>query len=108
MMKHVAVLLLFASVPAIAEVEICAGRPNPIEPDMRIRESQLTPERVQSALHFLKLHGDTDKDDEYHFGRKNSKRTLRGYELKLAALKGGTMEIDAFCQWLAKEGFWYD
>ena len=87
--------------------DICGGRPNNIEPDMRITEAHLTSQAARAAKGFLSKHGDS-RNDDYEYGRMNSKKIIEGYKLKQAAENGGDEEISSFCRWLAKDGFWYD
>jgi hypothetical protein len=105
-------LFLVVTLPSIAwcaDTELCSDWKNPIVEDHRILESQLTPEAVAEAQAFLRAHSATQEDTALNFGALNSAKIIKGYSLKRAAQASGKpADKQAFCQWLVKEGFWYD
>lgn len=107
MPKYLVLLAGLIPTLTLANGEICGSWKNPIEPDMRILESQLTVESASQATAFLAKHGQQGNDD-FEFGRENARKTLRGYELKRAAEHGGKAEVTEFCAWLTTQGFWND
>jgi hypothetical protein len=106
-MKHLILLIAFIPILASADDAPCSAWKNPIASDMRILESQLTADTATKAQAFLAKHGQKG-NDEFEFGRENSRKTIRGYELKRAAESGSKEELTVFCEWLTKEGFWHD
>ena len=98
---------------------LCGDTTSQIEPDMRIHESDLG--QVAAASAADKLKGMIDRgevDGEFYFGALNQIMIIRGHVLlqqaqtdrsefgpnSVAARESTT----ALCDWLGKEGFWYD
>lgn len=106
-----------AAVPA--DTALCEGTPRQIEPDMRIEESHLdrtsaleATDRLRARIAAGELHGDLA------FGVLNAVKVIDGHvrrEQALAARREAGPDAaetraatEAFCTWLADEGFWYD
>lgn len=114
------VLLTFALLAgAPPEAELCRGIPSRIEPDMRIRESDLTREKAAQAARDLATmieHGEWS--NEFEMGALNRSKIVQGH-LKLRQAQAdrktlgpasaeATASTKRFCDWLVKDGFWYD
>ena len=118
-MKIYAVLTFLAISAPAGATELCRGRENNIEPDMRVQEADLTKAAALEATKRLsdRIRRDALEGDE-HFGVLNAQKVIRGYLLKrqaerYAAKHGASHPTaaefrDSFCAWLSSEGFWHD
>lgn len=99
--------------------ELCHGVTCEIEPDMRILESQLTQSAAIRGTESLKSMIERDHlGGESQFGAFNSSKIIYGYILLRQAQtdrkESGPDSVESvkstriFCDWLSKEGFWYD
>jgi hypothetical protein len=101
------------------EEGMCVGYARKIEPDMQIREVDITQDaasRAEERLKTLMAQGPADGDNEW--AMLNSRKIAAGYALRRQALEdvsklGASSEqamasSKAFCTWLIEEGFWYD
>ena len=99
--------------------ELCADKPNAIEPDMRIHESDLGQAAAAAAV--KKLQSMIDRDEvtgEFQFGFLNQVKIVQGHALLQQAKADrkafglGSSEAGdstkSLCNWLSKEGFWFD
>ena len=114
-------LALFAAVALGAEQapELCAGLASDIEPDMRILESHLDKTAASKAAAWLgERIGRGELDGEFEFGIWNGLKIIHGHALRQQAIaeraRHGVASVehesatDAFCGWLAEDGFWHD
>lgn len=116
-------LQLFLSIAlaagAPADSGLCKGVVNRIEPDMRIRESDMDLAAASAATDKLRQMIDRGQvDGEFRFGALNQVKIIRGHLLLRQAqadrqvFGGGSSEATrsekAFCDWLVKDGFWHD
>lgn len=110
-------LILWAS--STAGPELCAGVVNKIEPEMRIRETDLTREKAAEAAAKLRdLIERGHVDGEFQHGALNQLKIVHGHILLQQARNDSNKfgqesaeardSTDAFCRWLVKDGFWYD
>jgi len=112
-------LLLLAQVSASCAGELCANVERKTEPDMRIEESDLTRDAASSAA--LELHRVIERSelgDEVQMGVGNRLKIIKGYVLlqqaradeanTLADPTGAAESRAIFCNWLVKDGAWYD
>jgi hypothetical protein len=100
-----------------AEPELCSSYPRKIEPDMQIKESDLSTAAALNAVKNLErdLASASRAQD---FGTLNRLKIVLGYTLRRQALEdaaqfGATSEQSktstaAFCSWLVEKGFRYD
>jgi hypothetical protein len=114
----VSVLACILIGPAVAaEPELCNTYPRKIEPDMQIKESDLsTSAALKAAKDLEKSLVSASRDQE--FGTLNRLKIVLGYALRHQALEdaaqfGATSaqakaSTSAFCTWLVEKGFWYD
>lgn len=112
------VLIWLAAGPVLAEEpELCGAYPRMIEPDMQIKESDLTTSAALQAARYLETNP-PDPSRDQDFGRLNKLKIVLGYALRNQALedvaKFGATSAQAkastieFCTWLAEKGFWND
>lgn len=112
------VLALIGAGPVLAaEPELCGAYPRKIEPDMQIKESDLTTSATLQAVKDLDRNL-PNASREQDFGTLNRLKTVLGYTLRRQALEdaaqfGATSaqakaSTTAFCTWLVEKGFWYD
>jgi hypothetical protein len=116
-------LQLFLSIAlaagAPADSGLCKSVVNRIEPDMRIRESDLDQAAASAATEKLRQMIDRGQvDGEFRFGALNQVKIIRGHLLLRQAQAdrqaSGASSPEArgsekaFCDWLVKDGFWYD
>lgn len=112
-------LLLLAQVGASHAGELCANDERNTEPDMRIEESDLTRDAATSAA--LELHRLIERSElggEVQMGVGNRLKIIKGYVLlqqaradeanALADPTGAEESRAIFCNWLVKDGAWYD
>jgi hypothetical protein len=111
-------LLCIVAGPVLAaEPELCGTYPRKTEPDMQIKESELSTSAALKAVEEL------EKDlpnasREQNFGTLNRLKIVLGYTLRRKALEdsaefGATSaqanaSTTAYCTWLVQKGFWYD
>jgi hypothetical protein len=118
-LRAFAVLLFIAIVDAAQAAELCADADRKTVPDMRIEESDLTRHAASAAALELRRTIDRgDLGDEFQMGTWNRLKIIKGYVLlqrahadqaeaatdSMAAAESKAM----FCDWLVKDGFWYD
>ena len=112
------VLAMIVAVPVMAaEPVLCSAHPSKIEPDMQIKESDLTTSAALQAVKELEKNL-PNASGEQNFGTLNRLKIVLGYTLRRQALEdaaqfGATSaqakaSTTAFCTWLAQKGFWYD
>lgn len=100
-----------------AEPELCGRYSRKIEPDMQIKESDLTTSAaLQAANDLEKSLPNISRGQD--FGTLNKLKIVRGYTLRRQALEdaaqfGATSaqaeaSTTTFCAWLIEKGFWYD
>ena len=98
---------------------LCPDPPGKIEPDLQIREPDLTTRAAREAAEQLGPMLERLSPDPVHdFGVRNRLQRLTGYTLRQQALEDidhagpSSREAEAsvrtFCDWLAERGFWYD
>lgn len=112
-------LLLLAQVGASYASELCANAERKTEADMRIEESDLTRDAASSAATEL-LHAIErgDLGGQTQMGVWNRLKIIKGYVLlqqaradeanAIADPKEAAESRTMFCNWLVKDGFWYD
>ena len=112
------VMLLF--LPALAAAgDLCGKYERKIDPDMQIRESDLSTENARDAAADLQRILQRDVDAKKNqFATMNRLQVMVGYTLRQVALediaqygKGSTKAQGSekkFCNWLVEKGFWYD
>ncbi len=101
------------------EPAICSGAKNMIEPDMQITESDLDRTAAVSAADNLK--GMIERGElggEFQFGFLNQLKIIQGHGLLQqaqsdlneygASSQEAADSTKALCNWLSKDGFWYD
>lgn len=113
------VLSIALAAGAPADSGLCKGMVNRIEPDMRIHEADLDRAAANTATDKLRQLIDRGEvDGEYEFGALNQLKIIRGHLLleqaqadrrAFGASSSRSKESEkAFCDWLGKDGFWYD
>ncbi|HEY1137423.1 MAG TPA: hypothetical protein VGE64_08020 [Xanthomonadaceae bacterium] len=113
------VLSIALAAGAPADSGLCKGVVNRIQPDMRIRESDLDQAAASAATEKLRQMIDGGQvDGEFRFGALNQLKIIRGHLLLRQAqadrqASGASSpkargSEKAFCDWLVKDGFWYD
>lgn len=113
------VLSIALAAGAPADSGLCKGMVNRIEPDMRIRESDLDRAAANAATRKLEQMIDRGEvDGEYRFGALNQLKIIRGHLLfeqaqadrraAGASASRANGSEKAFCDWLGKDGFWHD
>lgn len=118
-MKLLLALALSASAATAAPPEMCLGVARETEPDMQIRESDLDHASAVAAASWLheKLK-EGSLGGEYQYGALNQLKTIKGHMLLQQAVDDrkefGVDSVEAtesrtsFCNWLVRDGFWYD
>jgi hypothetical protein len=118
-MKLLLALVLSTSAATAAPPEICSGVARETEPDMQIRETDLDHASAVAAARWLheKLQ-EGSLGGDYQFGALNQLKIIKGHMLLQQALDDrkdsgvGSVEAaesrNSFCNWLVKDGFWYD
>jgi hypothetical protein len=112
------VLALIGSGPVLAaEPELCGAYPRKIEPDMQIKESDLTTSAALQAAKDLEK-ASPNMSGNPDFATLNRQKIVLGYTLRRQALEdaakfGATStqakaSVTAFCAWLVEKGFWYE
>ena len=113
------VLAIALATGANSGPDLCSGAANPIEPDMRIHESDLGQVAAVSAV--KKLRSMIDRGEvtgEFQFEFLNQVKIVQGHAL-LQQAKADRKEFGvgsseagdstkSLCTWLGKEGFWFD
>lgn len=110
-------IALMAGSPA--NPELCVGFENNIQPDMRIRESDLTQSAAAKAADKLRSMIDRGEvDGEFQFGALNQEKIIHGHILLRQAhadrkefgpdSSEARDSVGVLCRWLSSEGFWYD
>lgn len=113
------VLSIALAAGAPADSGLCKDMVNSIEPDMRIRESDLDRAATNAATRKLEQMIDRGEvDGEYRFGALNQLKIIRGHLLleqaqadrRAAGASASRTKWSekAFCDWLGKDGFWHD
>ncbi len=104
-----ATLLTLVTSAAYADDVLCRDWENAIAEDMRILEGDLTFERAAKALQTLRDYKPEHRSTDMELAYLNSANILHGYSLRQLALVLRTPEATkSFCEWLVKNGFWYD
>lgn len=114
-----ATLIIALATGSAGNPEFCRDIENGIEPDMRILQSDLTREAAVEASH--KLQGMIERGDldgEFTFGALNQTKIIYGHILlrqaKADRIEFGQDSVElrdseqALCNWLSREGFWFD
>ncbi|ADV27939.1 hypothetical protein Psesu_2103 [Pseudoxanthomonas suwonensis 11-1] len=115
----IAVSLAVALAVAPVTQELCVGYRNGIEPDMRIRESDLgQPAAVIAAERLRDMVGRGEVTGGFQHGALNQAKVIHGHILLRQAIEDqrqfgrdsaeAASSTNAFCSWLETEGFWYD
>ncbi|MFD0727439.1 hypothetical protein [Lysobacter brunescens] len=113
------VLSIALAAGASGDSGLCKGMVNRIEPDMRVRVSDLDRAAANAATDKLRQMIDRGEvDGDYRFGALNQLKIIRGHLLleqaqadrrafgaNSAKAKGSEK---VFCDWLGKDGFWHD
>lgn len=104
---------------AATEPALCSGAGNKIVSDMQIRESDIDRTAAVAAADKLRsMISSGELSGESQFGAMNQLKIIQGHVLlqqarsDVTAFGPGSSEAEdstrALCNWLGKEGFWYD
>lgn len=102
-----------------SEPSLCSGTESKIEPDMQIRESDLSRPAAAAAAEKLRdMINRGQLGGEFQFGVQNQLKIVQGHVLLQQARSDrvafGPASPEAqgskatLCRWLSNDGFWYD